>query len=141
MSKEAIKPTAREDFKTRLQKCEERLTNLEREIATVRDDLKNICWRLGMAKTDCTDLKQQPTAGDFTTNIRDVLKVMDKDGKFHRKIMEDACHIIDASEAEKKELLEALKTALPFVVAHDIQQKVVSGAALQIQAIIAKVKG
>ena len=42
--------------------------------------------------------------------------------------------------AAAPDLLEACKKALPFVVAHDIQQNVVSGAALELQAAIAKAK-
>ena len=45
---------------------------------------------------------------------------------------------LDRAEAINKDLLEGCKKALPFVVAHDIQQKVVSGAALELQTLIAK---
>jgi len=59
--------------------------------------------------------KQQPPAEAFTKNIRDVLKVMDKDGKFHRKIMEEACNIIDSAESINADLLAASERGLSYI--------------------------
>ena len=40
-------------------------------------------------------LKEEPEQGEFTKNIRDTLRIMSNDGKFHRKVMEKACGIIE----------------------------------------------
>lgn len=66
-----------------------------------------------------------PEPTEFTRNIRDTLEVMDSHGKFHRKIMEKACDIIEQqsaletihcdqieSQAEQIEELQAEKTEL-----------------------------
>ena len=52
-------------------------------------------------------LKQQPAAGEFTKNIRDVLAIMKGDGKFHQIVMEEACDRLDRAESTNKDLLEA----------------------------------
>lgn len=89
--------------------------------------------------TDC----QQPTAGEFTKDLREIYSDFKCPSgrivKGHALVLE-ACDRLDTAEAINKELLEACEGSLPFVVAHDITNKTVSGRALKIQAVIAKAK-
>ena len=124
----------------------------------------DLCGRLDRAEARLKVFEQQPTAGKFTKRVRTqpydprwkhtvIIRTEDRDELCDRLDRETFEHLqiqqtteaqfnarLDRAEAEKKDLLEGCKTALSFVVAHDIQQKVVSWASLKLQTLIAKSK-
>lgn len=53
---------------------------------------------------EAIDRDERKKASEFLRNIRDTLDVMGTDVKFHRKIMEKACNIIDCQAKEIKRL-------------------------------------
>lgn len=72
--------------------------------------------------TDCTELKQQPTAGAFTTMARKTAdNIYANDPRFWpsksclSSYIKEACDRLDNSEAEKKDLLKALIKAKSMI--------------------------
>lgn len=82
------------------------MTELKEAIAILEKEqyLKDGEWirTSGVEKALALLRAEQPSAGDFTKNIRDTLEVMSSDAKFHRKIMEKALDIIDTETQEKR---------------------------------------
>jgi hypothetical protein len=89
---------------------------------------------------DCINSKQPPEGDKVALDKGSLSYCKEHKIIYLRKLPCPLClqARLDSSEASRKELAEALKTALPFVVAHDITNKVISGTALEIQAAIEK---